>query len=389
MIQSENKARVIAFYLPQFHPIPENDKWWGKGFTEWTNVGKAKPLFRGHYQPRVPADLGYYDLRMPQIKEEQARMAREAGVEGFCYWHYWFGEGKRILAGPLTEVLETGKPDFPFCIGWANHSWSTRTWNNVVRRSNSTMLLEQKYLGEKDYTDFFYDSLRFFKDNRYIKVDGKPLFVIYRPLDFPDVKQFITLWRNLAVRNGLPGMHFVGVSETAANFHIDEQFKKTYKIARLDESEWCCQRILNLGFDAVNSRGTSRAEMIVKGKFVRLFQMALRRFLHIDTLDKYSYKKIAKHLYTETDRRNDVYPTLLPQYDRSPRGGKSAVIYHGSTPELFRKSIETLIPLIRHKNREHNIVFLQSWNEWGEGNYVEPDIVHGRGYLDALHDYFF
>lgn len=387
-MNNSNKARVIAYYLPQFHPIPENDQWWGKGFTEWTNVGKAKPLFRGHYQPRVPADLGYYDLRMPEIKEAQAEMAREAGVEGFCYWHYWFGEGKRILDGPLTDVLETGKPDFPFCLGWANHSWSTRTWNNVVRRSSSTMLLEQKYLGEKDYTDFFYDSLRFFKDKRYITVDGKPLFAIYRPLDFPDVKTFIRLWKHLAIENGLPGIHFVGITETAANFHIDEHFKKTYKIARLDEGDWCCQRILDLGFDAVNSRGTSRAELIVKGKFIRLFQMALRRFLHIDTIDKYSYKKIVKHLYTLTDARPQVYPTLLPQYDRSPRGGKSAVIYHGSTPELFRKSIESLLPYLKEKDREHNIVFLQSWNEWGEGNYVEPDIVYGKGYLEALRDYF-
>ena len=120
---NRNKIRVLAFYLPQFHPIPENDKWYGKGFTEWTNVGKAKPLFRGHYQPRVPADLGYYDLRVPETRQAQADMAREYGVEAFCYWHYWFGNGRRLLERPFNEVLESGKPDFPFCLAWANHSW--------------------------------------------------------------------------------------------------------------------------------------------------------------------------------------------------------------------------------------------------------------------------
>ena len=133
------KARVIAFYLPQFHPIPENDEWWGKDFTEWTNVGRAKPLFSGHYQPRVPADLGYYDLRLPEIREQQANMAREAGVEGFCYWHYWFGIGKRLLECPFNEVLASGCPYFPFCLGWANISWTKRNWNMDVPSHNDVV----------------------------------------------------------------------------------------------------------------------------------------------------------------------------------------------------------------------------------------------------------
>ena len=142
-----NKARVIAFYLPQFHPIPENDQWWGKGFTEWTNVAKAKPLFRGHYQPRIPADLGFYDLRLPEVREQQAELAREAGIEGFWYWHYWVGNGKMLLEKPFQEVLHSGKPDFPFCLGWANHSWKTGTW---TRDGSNQMIAEQQYLGEKD-----------------------------------------------------------------------------------------------------------------------------------------------------------------------------------------------------------------------------------------------
>ncbi|MBQ4029820.1 MAG: glycoside hydrolase family 99-like domain-containing protein, partial [Prevotella sp.] len=175
------KARVIAYYLPQFHPIPENDKYWGKGFTEWTNVAKARPLFRGHYQPRIPADLGFYDLRMPEVREAQAELAREAGIEGFCYWHYWFGHGKRLLERPFNEVVASGKPDFPFCLAWANHDWTTKTWEKGVKDG---MIAEQLYLGKEDYRLHFNTLLPAFKDHRYIRIDGKPLFVIYDPYRF-------------------------------------------------------------------------------------------------------------------------------------------------------------------------------------------------------------
>ena len=156
----QNKARVLAFYLPQFHPTPENDAWWGKGFTEWTNVGKAKPLFRGHYQPQVPADLGYYDLRVPETRVAQADMAREYGVEGFCYWHYWFGNGRRLLDRPFTEVLESGNPDFPFCLAWANHSWH----GIYCGVKSKEPLIEQTYNGLSDYEHHFYDVLSAFKE---------------------------------------------------------------------------------------------------------------------------------------------------------------------------------------------------------------------------------
>ena len=143
------KARVIAYYLPQFHPVPENDKFWGKGFTEWTNVAKAKPLFRGHVQPRIPADLGFYDLRLAEVRKEQAALAKEAGIEGFCYWHYWFGNGKQVLEMPFNEVVKSGEPDFPFCLGWANHDWTTKTWDKGKSLMNSTMIFKQEYPGEE------------------------------------------------------------------------------------------------------------------------------------------------------------------------------------------------------------------------------------------------
>ncbi|MBR1455274.1 MAG: glycoside hydrolase family 99-like domain-containing protein, partial [Lachnospiraceae bacterium] len=194
----KKKARVIAFYLPQFHPTPENDKFWGKGFTEWTNVAKAKPLFKGHHQPHIPADLGFYDLRMPEVRDAQAKLARDAGIEGFCYWHYWFGNGKQFLQKIFDEVVESGKPDFPFCVGWANHSWNNKNWVNTPTFSKDYYIAEQTYPGAEDNEKHFYSLLKAFKDPRYIKVDGKLLFYIFAPLKFPNVSAFISQWNELA-----------------------------------------------------------------------------------------------------------------------------------------------------------------------------------------------
>ena len=162
-----NKARIIALYLPQFHPIPENDRWWGPGFTEWTNVAKSKPLFRGHVQPRIPADLGFYDLRLAETREQQAILAREAGIEGFCYYHYWFGGGRQLLERPFNEVVASGKPDFPFCICWANHTWSNKTWNRKSAMQQDTVLMEQTYPGTEDDIAHFKSLLPAFRDSRY------------------------------------------------------------------------------------------------------------------------------------------------------------------------------------------------------------------------------
>ena len=197
------RARLIAFYLPQFHPIPENDKWWGTGFTEWTNVAKARPLFPGHYQPRMPADLGFYNLRLPEVRAAQAKLAREAGIEGFCYWHYWFG-GKRLLERPFNEVLISGQPDLPFCLGWANQTWSG-IWHGVPSR----ILMEQTYPGPIDHERHFHAVLPAFHNPRYIRVRNMPVFLIYQPNELPSLPAFIEQWQNLALRNGLQGIHFV------------------------------------------------------------------------------------------------------------------------------------------------------------------------------------
>jgi len=378
------RARVIAFYLPQFHPIPENDRWWGKGFTEWTNVGKAKPLFKGHYQPRVPADLGYYDLRMPEIREAQAQMAFDAGIEGFCYWHYWFGKDKKLLNRPFDEVLNSGKPNFPFCLGWANHSWTTKTWEKGKSKVSDSMLIEQTYI-EDDYIIHFNELLPAFKDKRYIKVDDKPLFVVFDPLAIPNSKTFIDCWQNLARSNGLKGIHFVGIMSNLSGFKIDKKGNKTYYMVNSNESASLrYNNVLNSGFDAVNSRGLFRAELKVKGAFHKYKVEIIKRLFNYEILNVFHYKEIIKHLFVEEDKWDNVYPTILPNWDRSARSGKKANIYHGSTPELFKKHLEDAIKMVSQKKDEHKLLFLMSWNEWAEGNYIEPDLKFGRQYLDVI-----
>lgn len=380
------KARVIAFYLPQYHPLDINNEWWGKGFTEWTNVAKARPLFKGHYQPKIPADLGFYDLRLPETREAQAELAKEAGIEGFCYWHYWLGKGKTLLSRPFDEVLKSGKPDFPFCLGWANHSWTNTLWKQNKAFQKTNTVLEQTY-NKDEYVDHFYDVLPAFKDHRYIRVDGKPLFLVFTPRSIPDSHYFISTWQNLAKKNGLPGIHFIGLTENLYSTLTDKEGKKHIRVANVHDSAAPRYReILDMGFDAVNSRGLYRAELIQSGRIKKYFYTILRRLFNINFLKIFDYKKIIQHLFVEEDRWENVYPTLLPNWDRSPRSGKAANIYVNSTPDNFKKHIEKALDIVKDKDPEHKILFLMSWNEWGEGNYVEPDYKYGHGYLDAIRE---
>lgn len=357
------KARVIAMYLPQFHPIHENDAVWGKGYTEWNNVAKARPLFRGHHQPNIPADLGFYDLRLPEIREQQAELARNAGVEGFMYWHYWMGGGKRLLERPFDEVLNSGKPDFPFCLGWANHDWKTSTWTTIHNFQKNNMICEQTYPGDEDYIAHFNYCLKAFKDHRYIKVDGKPFFLLYSADSLPDCHHFFDLWNSLAQKNGFPGIHFVGLNKPH-----DKDFKSLF----------------NLGYDAVAHGGLWDACEQAKGRYKRLILNTIRNYIDWGPLDKFKYKDVCKYLYYDIDKAENVYPCILPGWDRSPRSGRRAVIVYGSTPELWGKHIDDALELIKDKQPEHQIIILRSWNEWGEGNYVEPDERWGAAYLDVL-----
>ena len=352
-------VRVIAFYLPQFHPTPENDRWWGKGFTEWTNVGKARPLFRGHYQPRVPADLGYYDLRLPEVRMQQAELAAAYGVEGFCYWHYWMGGGRQLLQRPFQEVLASGQPDFPFCLAWANHSWEDKQFN---KEGTHRVLMEQTYPGEADHEAHFQSVLPAFRDHRYIRVEGKPLFMVYAPSELPQPERFIGLWQRLARENGLPGIHFVAQTNNAAE--ID--------------------RLRGQGYDAVNVVRLFDFFRHGYPLWRRIRMKALR--LLMNRGQAIPYEVAARCFSGAEDSRTDCYPTLIPNWDHSPRSGRRGHILTGSTPAKFEAHAVQAFRHVADKPQEQRIVFLKSWNEWAEGNYMEPDLRFGHGYLQALKD---
>lgn len=361
------KARVIAFYLPQFHPIPENDAWWGKGFTEWTNVGKAKPLFRGHYQPRVPADLGYYDLRMPEIREAQAQMARDAGVEGFMYWHYWFGNGKRLLERPFDEVLESGKPDFPFCLAWANHSWYSKDWNSDSN-INKKMLVEQIYPGLNDAKQHFNFLIKAFVDKRYIKIDGKPIFLIFDPVNIPvSYLQYFNQWaKDAGFKDGL----FLVANITQPSHTKEEMLIKGFNAVTY-------QRLGNLTNKKLKELGRT-------GRGLNRLLKTINGFIFQKPPKMLDYKKHYSILITEEDRESNVIPTIIPQWDHTPRSGWNGSLFINSTPEIFYKHVEHALDIVKSKNEEERIIFLKSWNEWGEGNYMEPDTKNGLGFINTL-----
>lgn len=354
-----HKARLIAYYLPQFHPVPENDKQWGRGFTEWTNVGKAKPLFKDHYQPHLPTELGYYDLRISEVRKEQAQLAKEYGIEGFCYWHYWFG-GKRMLEMPFEEVVKSGEPDFPFCLCWANHSWSA-IWVGDTK----TVIVEQTYPGKEDYTAHFYALLPAFRDKRYITVNGQLLYSIFGPKALPNCKEFVALWQELARKEGLPGFHFIGMG------------------VREEELD-------GLGLNGctphtphalISSLPISWKDKITYRLYGKSFKEWKARVWNMPKV--YEYKEIVS-VALQTQHSAHEYPVAIPNWDHSPRSGKRALVFKDSTPQLFGKMLEHFIQEVKGRPKEERIVFLKAWNEWAEGNYLEPEQKFGRGYLEEI-----
>ena len=349
-MEPSKKAHVIAFYLPQYHPIKENDEWWGKGFTEWTNVAKSRPLFRGHYQPIIPADLGFYDLRLPEVREEQAQMAKDAGIDAFCYWHYWFGNGKQLLERPFEEVVKSGKPDYPFCIGWANHSWMKKRWNKDVSRFCQDLLIEQTYPGKKDMEEHFRTLLPAFQDKRYYKLNGKLLFLVYSPITMPDTALFMETWQELAAKNGLPPFYFVGQGD------VHQIKDPVYKL-----------------YDAINIE--SIRTFFNQSRLRRLIAYTLRHPI------TQPYKNILKKYDMELIRREDIIATLYANWDNTSRIGYIGTVFTNPDPKIFKQHIRQIID---NTGRKDKLIFLKSWNEWGEGNYVEPCLKYGHGYLDAL-----
>jgi hypothetical protein len=352
---TDKLARLIALYLPQFHPIPENDEWWGKGFTEWTNVVKAKPLFRGHYQPHIPADLGFYDLRISETRLAQAEMAQAYGIEGFCYYHYWFG-GRRLLERPLDEVLRSGEPDFPFCLAWANATWSG-VWHGCPHK----ILIEQTYPGPKDDESHFYILLKAFTDKRYLKVDGKPMFLVYVPKDLPNPRRTTDLWRELALKEGLKGLYLVAM-----------------QVQPWDHSE--------LGFDAAARHNLGMLPKIFDSQGPWGIRRLIRAWERRNGYPRvvYPYKKAIQFLNITEASRIDLHPIVIPNWDNTPRCGQSGWVLTNSHPELFRMHLHEAIKQVKDKPQDCRIIFIKSWNEWAEGNYLEPDLKSGRAYLEVI-----
>jgi lipopolysaccharide biosynthesis protein len=346
------KARAIAFYLPQFFPIPENDRWWGPGFTEWTNAAKARPLFRGHVQPTLPADLGFYDLRVPETRQAQSDLARDYGVEAFAYWHYWFGEGDRILDRPFREVLESGSPEVSFCLAWANQSW-TGIWH----AAGDQVLKHQRYPGPDDDQRHFDAILPAFRDARYLRVDGRPVFYVFRPEELPDAAAFVDRWQSMARTAGLEGLYLVAEASDLLGQGA------RYVTAAAD------------GFDAA-----VYMRLPVRVTRATTFRMRLRRKLRGGP-EVWPY---ADDIVGTYPLDAHTQPCVYPNWDNTPRSGRRGLAVTGASPAQFQRNVEGAVQLLQDRPAEERLLWVKSWNEWAEGNHLEPDLREGHGWLQAL-----
>lgn len=344
----KRSVRLIAFYLPQYHPIPENDAWWGKGFTEWTNVTKARPNFAGHYQPHLPSELGFYDLRLQEVREAQAELASAHGIHGFCYYYYWFN-GKRLLNRPLDEVLNSGKPEMPFCICWANENW-TRIWDGNDRE----ILIEQEYSQENDEM-LIQNLFGMLSDPRYIRIDDKPLILIYKPNLLPDPAKTTEIWRSQCRQAGLGEIYLA------------------------------CVHNLTLGSEPLNPRHQG----FDAGVEFPPLEGGIPTTAPADVTSScksifYDYWATAKNFMATPPPEYPWFRGVMPSWDNTARRQNAAHVFLGATPERYRRWLEHAIDWsVKHRAQGERIVFVNAWNEWAEGNHLEPDQIHGRAYLEA------
>ena len=362
----EPLVRAIAFYLPQYHPIEENDFWWGKGFTEWTNVTRTRPHYPGHYQPRLPADLGFYDLRIPEVREAQADLARAHGIHGFCYWHYWFGAGKRLLERPFQEVLRSGKPDFPFCLGWANESWTTR-WDGT----NNNAIVEQRYPGREDHLRHFQVLLEAFLDPRYIRIDGRPVFLIYRPQAIPDLEEMIDLWRDQAAQAGLSGLYLIDLAT------VFGQLDPPRAEACFDGS------LLHMpNFKTVFQYKDfkERAAVPRRALLPKELLPPLPQGFHFDHRESLALMRhqLGKHFDPVRS-----FSTVVCTWDNSARVGNLATLLKNEDVLAYEQFLAAEVARVADRPADHRLVFLNAWNEWAEGMHLEPDRRNGTLFLEA------
>lgn len=343
---AEPDIRLIAFYLTQFHPIPENDNWWGKGFTEWTNVTKAVPQFKGHHQPHLPSDLGFYDLRLRESRHHQIALAKSYGIHGFCYYYYWFS-GHRLLERPLDDMLADPDSDMPFCLCWANENW-TRRWD----AADHEVLIAQRYLPDDDL-EFIKSLEPFLRDSRYIRVGGAPLVIVYRPQHMPDVARSLATWRSYCKTVGIGPLH-LACALTHGNWnHKDYGFDS------------------GIEFPPHNIRSTSLGPDL--------------SFFH----DFYGYcpdyHSVADaYLARRYGPDHSVFRGVLPSWDNTARRGNASTVFLNGTPENYEYWLSESIRLTRAEfPGQDRPLFINAWNEWAEGCHLEPDRQYGHRFLEA------
>lgn len=375
-ILSDKKIKTIAFYLPQYHAIPENDKFWGKGFTEWVNTKKATPLFEGHYQPKVPLNENYYNLLDDNVKIWQANLAKKYGVFGFCYYHYWFKNGKKLLEKPLEQMLQNKDVDIPFCMSWANENWSKR-WDG----GNQEIIAEQDYGTEDDWKKHLLYMVQFFKDERYITLNGDPVFLIYKPEEIPDLHHMVSYWQSeikkfgfnricLMIQNS--GWYFSpSYNDRDFDYQIkfEPYFSKQYAekdLNKIKRRQIAYQILKKVRLEKpIYAFVKSRKKVAGNDKPLSIFSYDKEC---TDILNGPHSKKIVQGLFTD--------------WDNTARR-KNGFVFKDGNPEKFGKCAKRLFNQMREKN-DLSLVFINAWNEWAEGAYLEPDEKHGYAYLEQL-----
>lgn len=367
--------KVIAFYLPQYHTFPENDEWWGKGFTEWTNLRKAKPLFEGHYQPRIPLNHNYYDLSDVKVMEWQCKIAKEYGVYGFCFYHYWF-DRHMLMQKPMENYLHDKNCNLPFCICWANEHW-TRAWES----KQNTVLIEQRYGDYDQWRDHFNYFLPFLKDDRYIKENNKPMIVIYRPELIDCLNDMLDCWSKLAKKNGFDGLTYLYQHVSFDNLKNKDDSRFTYAIEYQPGYAW---RDKDNSFVKGLKDVKRKLNTFTEKHFNRTIDLhALAGEVSGPTLD--DYDTIWNTINSRIPPTKKYIPCALTDWDNTPRRGTSGRTFVGASPQKFKKYFSEQVRRTKTVYKK-DMLFIFAWNEWTEGGYLEPDEKYGYGYLKAIRE---
>ncbi|MDA8162560.1 MAG: glycoside hydrolase family 99-like domain-containing protein [Desulfobacteraceae bacterium] len=374
-MDDETRVRAVAFYFPQFHVINENNEWWGEGFTDWVNVKKARPLFDGHYQPRIPLGRRYYDQSKRDVVAWQVELARTYGLYGFCHYHYWF-DGKQLLETPTNIFLESKDLDFKFCLAWANETWSRR-WNG----KDHHILIRQTHTPDKNrWLAHFRYLIKAWSDERAIRIDGRPVFLIYRPHHIEKIQQMFDFWQELAVREGLKGIYFVAIKQY--EFPAPDVLKSFDAVVNFQPFEAVYSPDFPL--KKVAQQRLMQRFRILPEKVLDFFR-AMRYFM-FRFPSFYDYEMVWEHILREGTVENGL-PAIsgaFADWDNTSRYGRRATVFAGASPDRFEFWFRRLVDRVSKRPESERFIFINAWNEWAEGAYLEPDERYGLRYLEAL-----